>query len=201
MKKFLNISLLLLLLGLFGSLSCRSWLRPKDTSQTEPNFIDELNWNQTLEGRTAVQQADAMASPSQERMSAGDATRMITVNEIGSSMVSRTYPWPECGIVQLDKIMPKEVGLNKPFNYTIKITNLTDTVLSGIMISEQIPSNFKFINANPTAKEENNKLVWDMESLGAKAVRTIKISGLADYAEPLKHCTTVLTPVIPAFAK
>jgi hypothetical protein len=111
MRKFLNISLLLLLLGLSSSFGCRSWLRHKDTSQTEPNFIDELNWNQALEGRTAVQQKEQMTSLSQGQTPAVDASRMINVSEIGSSVVSRTYPWPECGIVQLDKIMPKEMDL------------------------------------------------------------------------------------------
>ena len=200
MRQFLNISLALLLFGLSGSLSCRSWLRHKDTGQTEPNFIDELNWNQALEGRTPAQQTESTAFTSQERMPAGNASRMITVNELGSSVVSRTYPWPECGIVQLDKVMPKEVGLNKPFSYTIKITNLTDTVLSGIVISEEIPSHFKYINSNPTARQEENKLIWTIDSLGAKATSQITVSGMADYAEPLRNYTTVQTPVIPACA-
>lgn len=200
MKKFLNISLLLLLLSLTGSLNCRSWLKPKDTSQTEPNFMDELDWSQALEGRTNAQQTEAMNFPPEERIATGFGSRMITVSEAGSSVVSRTYPWPECGIVQLDKVMPKEVGLNKPFNYTIKITNLTDTVLNGIIISEEIPSHFKYINANPTAIEEENKLIWEINSLGAKATKQISISGMADYAEPLKNCTTVQTPVVPACA-
>jgi len=200
MKKILNISLLLLLLSLFGSLSCRSWLRPKDISQSEPNFIDEMDWSQTLEGRPGVQQTEAMPFPSEERVPTGYSTRLIAVSEAGSSVVSRTYPWPECGIVQLDKVMPKEVGLNKPFNYTIKITNLTDTMLSGIIINEEIPTHFKYINANPTAIEEENRLIWAINSLGAKASKQISISGMADYAEPLRSCTTVQTPVIPACA-
>ncbi len=198
MRKFLNISLLLLLLGLSGSLGCRSWLRHEDTSRTEPNFIDELNWNQTLEGRTTVRQTEGMTS--EERMPYVDASRMINVNEVGSSVVSRTYPWPECGIVQLDKIMPKEVGLNKPFSYTIKITNLNDTLLNGIIITEEIQNHFKYINSNPTATQNENKLVWEINALGAKASRQISVSGMADYAEPLRNCTTVQTPVIPACA-
>jgi len=198
MRKFLNISLLLLLLGLSGSLGCRSWLRHEDTSRTEPNFIDELNWNQTLEGRTTVRQTEGMTS--EERMPYVDASRMINVNEVGSSVVSRTYPWPECGIVQLDKIMPKEVGLNKPFSYTIKITNLNDTLLNGIIITEEIQNHFKYINSNPTATQNENKLVWEINALGAKASRQISVSGMADYAEPLRNCTAVQTPVIPACA-
>jgi len=200
MKKFLNISLVLLLLSLSGSFSCRSWIKSDDTSQTEPNFIDELEWNQVLEGRTNARQAETTVRPSQERMISGDATGMINVNELGSSVVSRTYPWPECGIVQLDKVMPKEIGLNKPFNYTIKITNLTDTMLNGIVVSEEIQNHFKYINSNPTAIQKDNKLIWEINSLGAKASTQINISGMADYAEPLRNCTTVQTPVIPACA-
>ena len=201
MKKFLNISLVLLLLGLSSSFGCRSWLRHKDTGQTEPNFIDELNWQQALEGRTAVQQqTQEMTSPSQGQTPAVDASRMVNVNEIGSSVVSRTYPWPECGIVQLDKVMPKEVGLNKPFSYTIKITNLTDTLLNGIIVTEEIQNHFQYINSNPPAVQKENKLVWEINTLGAKASRQISISGMADYAEPLRNSTTVLTPVVPAVA-
>ncbi len=55
-------------------------------------------------------------------------TGLVDVSAPGSSVISRTYPWPECGVVQMDKVMPNEVGLNRSFNYTIKITNLTETV-------------------------------------------------------------------------
>jgi uncharacterized repeat protein (TIGR01451 family) len=200
MKKFLNISLVLLLLSMSGSFSCRSWMKSDDTDQTEPSFIDEMEWNQVLEGRTTVQQTETTTAPPQQRMITGDATSLITVNELGSSVVSRTYPWPECGIVQLDKIMPKEVGLNKPFNYTIKITNLTDTMLNGIVVTEEIQNHFKYINSNPTATQKGNMLIWEINSLGSKASNQITISGMADYAEPLRNCTTVQTPVIPACA-
>ncbi len=199
MKKFLNISLLLLLLGLSGSISCEGWLGSKDVGLAEPNQADEIDWNQLFESEPGVQ-AEARPFPSEEQVPSVYTSGLVAVSEAGSSIVSRTYPWAECGIVQLDKAMPKEVGLNKPFNYSIKVTNLTDTMLSGIIISEEIPSHFKFINANPTATEEENKLIWEIDSLGSKASRQITVSGMADYAEPLKHCTTVLTPVIPACA-
>jgi len=124
---------------------------------------------------------------------------MVAVSESGSSIVSRTYPWAECGIVQLDKVMPKEVGLNKPFTYTIKVANLTNTTLTDIIITEDLPDNFKFLSANPAAKEdEDNLLFWEIPTLGPKSVRQITISGQATYIDALKHCTTVITPVIPA---
>ena len=123
---------------------------------------------------------------------------LIDVSEPGSSIVSRTYPWPECGIVQLDKIMPNEVGLNRAFNYTIKITNLTETNLTDIIITENLPENFKFLSANPSARAEEKKIHWEISSLGPKARKQFTVSGIATYAESLQYCTTVITPVIPA---
>ncbi|MFH1719184.1 MAG: hypothetical protein ABIF19_17650 [Planctomycetota bacterium] len=127
-------------------------------------------------------------------------TDMVSVSESASSVVSRTYPWPECGIVKLDKTMPKEVGLNRAFSYTISITNLTDTSLTGIIITEDLPGNFKFISANPTARDDQGRLLWEIPTLGPKAIRQMTVSGMATYTEPLKYCTTVVTPVIPACA-
>jgi uncharacterized repeat protein (TIGR01451 family) len=206
MKKFLNISLLLFLFVLSGSLSCKSWFGYRDDGLAEPGQTDELSWERFF-GDIPDTQTEVMPLPSQEEMRTLPAeeqapsetmSNLIVVSEAGSSVVSRTYPWPECGVIQLDKVMPKEVGLNKPFNYTIKITNLTDTSLNNIIVKEELSNNFNFVNSNPTARHEENRLIWEINSLEPKAIRHITVTGMANYAESLKHCTTVLTPVIPA---
>ena len=207
MKKFLNISLLLLGLGLSCSLGCRSWLGPTEPVQAEPG----LSAGEYLEARTSrlpsvpVRETGPASIPRAAvvREEAPRAVRsdMVAVSASGSSIVSRTYPWAECGIVQLDKTMPKEVGLNKPFTYTIKVTNLTNAELTDIIVTEDLPDNFKFLSANPAAKEqEDNLLFWEVATLGPKSVREITVSGQATYIDLLKHCTTVITPVIPACA-
>ena len=208
MRKFLNISFLILALGLSGSLGCRSWLGPRKPVRAEPG----LTAGEYLEQRTTTPSATippiaTAPAPTQrepaltERVPAGVRPEMVAVSESGSSIVSKTYPWAECGVVQLDKTMPKEVGLSKPFTYTIKITNLTNTELSDIIITEDLPDNFKFLSSNPAAKEdEDNNLFWEIVSFGPKSVRQITVSGMATYIDSLKHCTTVVTPVIPACA-
>ncbi|UCF14228.1 MAG: DUF11 domain-containing protein, partial [Phycisphaerales bacterium] len=131
----------------------------------------------------------------------GTRPEMVAVSESGSSIVSKTYPWAECGVVQLDKTMPKEVGLNKPFTYTIKIANLTNATLNDIIVTEDLPDNFKFLSSNPSAQQdEDNLLFWEIATLGPKSATQITISGQATYIDALKHCTTVVTPVIPACA-
>jgi uncharacterized repeat protein (TIGR01451 family) len=95
--------------------------------------------------------------------------------------------------------MPKEVGLNKPFTYTIKLANLTNATLNDIIVTEELPENFKFLSANPSARQdEDDLLYWEIASLGPKANAQITISGQATYIDALQHCTTVVTPVIPA---
>ncbi|MGB2866234.1 MAG: hypothetical protein WBC05_23080 [Sedimentisphaerales bacterium] len=201
MKKLLNISLLLLVFSLSGSLSCKSLFRPKQ--QKAKAAVPGLSASDFFrtETRKAAVMAQAQPLPTATRTMPGPApTGLVAVSAPGSSVISRTYPWPECGIVQLDKIMPNEVGLNKSFNYTIKITNLTESKLTDIIITEHLPDNFKYMSANPSAKHEEAKLIWDIPTLGPKARQQFTVSGMATYTAPLKHSTTVITPVIPATA-
>ena len=204
MKKLLNISLLLLLLCLSGSLSCKSWFGPKQVKRAEPG-LSASDFFKT-ETRKAMTPAPAQRVPAPTRRVPGPAitspatTGLVEVSAPGSTVVSRTYPWPECGIVQLDKIVPNEIGLNRTFNYTIKISNLTETTLTDIIITEHLPDNFKYMSTNPAAKQEDKKLIWDIPSLGPKARKQFTVSGVATYTEPLKYCTTIITPVIPACA-
>jgi len=204
MKKLLNISLLLLVFGVSGSLSCRSWFRPKQVKKAEPG-LSASDFFRT-ETRKAMTQppSQRVAIPTRRPpgavTSAAVTTELIDVSAPGTSVISRTYPWPECGIVQLDKIMPNEVGMSRTFNYTIKVTNLTETTLTDITIAEHLPDNFKYMSSNPAGKEEDRRVIWDIASLGPKARKQFTVSGVATYTQPLKYCTTVITPVIPACA-
>ena len=228
MRKLLNVSLLLLVCGLSGTLGCSG---PKKSVKAEPGLTAGEYLGQRTAGRpdTAAKpgltageylgrraaERSAAAGTAGQRVSVPTRrmpaptqgipptikTDMIAVSESGSSLVSRAYPWAECGVVQLDKTMPKEVGLNKPFSYSIKVSNLTNTTLTDIIITEDLPDNFKFLSANPSAKEDENKLLfWEIPTLGPKGIKQITVSGQATYVDSLKHCTTVITPVIPACA-
>ena len=197
MKKGLNIVLLLLVFVLLSSIGCTSG--PGAAKSPDPNMVVEVTTGDLGEYPSNTQMTMTGSYPNED-MAVSVRPELVNVTEVGSSVVSRIYPWAECGIVRLDKTMPKEVGLNTQFNYTITITNLTDTKLDGIIIKEQTPINFKLVNANPIADEKENELTWDIQSLGPKATRQIRVSGVATSVESLRHCTTVLTPVIPACA-
>lgn len=198
MKKFLSISALLLVLALFGSLSCKIHSR---TEKAEPGLSASDFFKEQTRTPVAMPPAAAVPAPIPAQTTTTTVEPgMIALSESGSSVVSRAYPWPECGIVRVDKSMPNEVGLNRPFKYTINLTNLTESMLTNIIVTEELPGHFKFMSAVPSAKEDGNKLIWDVESLGPKGTRQFTISGMATNIDSLKHCTTVITPVIPACA-
>jgi len=202
-KKFLTVSVLLLVVC---SLSCQSWFSPKKPKKRAESKVSASDFlrSQFREPAAAPRSTAPPAEIIPTRMDNEPViteTGMVTVTESGSSVISRTYPWPECGIVRLDKDMPKEVSLNNPFEYSIRITNLTETTLTGIVVTEEPAEHFKFTRAIPAPdEEEGKKLIWQILSLGPKASRQIKITGMGTHIEPLQHCTTVITPVIPACA-
>ena len=206
MKKILNISLVLLVFGLFGSSGCESLqsFLGAEPGEPEPQRPEKFFWDKDHEPIaiapiTAVPAPVAAPAPAEGGFVI-EPERLVVLGEIGTRVVSMTYPWPECGIIRLDKTVPKEAELNRTFDYFIIITNLTETMLTDIVVNEELSDNFKFTRANPAARKDVNKLVWEIKSLGPKASKRITISGVATNADPLEHCTTVETPLIPACA-
>jgi len=199
------IWLVSLMFILFSGLGCKSWRRPQGAVPVEMERTEEL---QAEEGfrPVAVSAADAEKVAGKEfialtlKPGSSELGRATAITESSSNTVSRIYPCAECGLIQLDKTMPKEVELNKPFDYAIKVTNLTDMTLTGVVITEDIPDNFEFTGAEPQAEKDANNLVWSMDSLGPKASSKITVSGIATDPNVLKHCATVVTHAFPACA-
>jgi uncharacterized repeat protein (TIGR01451 family) len=116
---------------------------------------------------------------------------LVSVNDTAGSTFSITYPRPDYGIIQVDKAMPEEVRLNTPFIYTIRITNLTEMMLTDIIVTEFLANEFEFKGSEPVAQAEDNKLVWQIDSLGPRASKSIRISGAAASSRPIEHCTAI----------
>ncbi|MBN2128886.1 MAG: DUF11 domain-containing protein [Sedimentisphaerales bacterium] len=115
----------------------------------------------------------------------------------GPSVASQSYPAE--GAVRLDVQTPAQVPLNAPFDYTIKVTNLSDVTVSDVVVTERLPRNFKFQKSDPAARAGDASLIWMLDSLAPKASRDIRISGVAITTDCLMHCATVEF-LIPACA-
>jgi len=198
MKRFLNISVVLLVFGLLVSSGCESGKGLFGAKEEELELLqaEKYFWASDHEPITI---APIQTAPPSTKGPVVES-KLVAIDGVGSSVISRTYPWTECGIIQLDKTVPKEVGLNRTFDYFIKVTNLTDVKLTDILITEELSDNFDFTSASPAAKEDLNKLVWEIPSLGPKASKLITVSGVATQTDPLEQSTNVITPIIPAHA-
>ncbi len=116
---------------------------------------------------------------------------LVAVNEAGGHVLSMTYPRPEYGIIQVDKTMPEEVRIDMPFTYLIKVTNLTEVMLTDVVLTETVSNDFQFNASEPTATVQGNELIWEIDSLGPKANKSIRISGVATGSRQLEHCTAI----------
>ncbi len=202
MNKSLNISLVLLLFILLGSSGCESLkgFLKKEPAEPVPQQDKRFFWDWDSEPTVItppITPPIKTTPPPTPEEGVFVEPKLVVVSESGSYVVSRTYPWTECGIIQLDKTIPREAELNKTFDYFLTIKNLTDTMLTDIVINEELSDNFQFKSANPAPREEMNKLVWDITSLGPKASMRITVSGVATHADSLEQCTTVVTPIVP----
>ena len=189
MMRLLNISLLIVLLMLSGCSSPESQqsisLQPKPQEKSPGGAYV---WHRDL-GRIAT--TPAKPAPVQIEEPIPGIPGLVAVRESGVERISMTYPCPEYGVIQVTKMIPKEVELNKSFDYTIKVTNLTDVALRDIIINEELPPNFQYDYASPTPTKDDNKLIWKMDTLGPKANRQITVYGTATDTQGLRHCTTV----------
>jgi len=105
--------------------------------------------------------------------------------------VSMIYPHAAFGILQLDKTMPKEVEFEATFDYLIKVSNLTNRALNDVTIVEELPYNFNFTSANPAGIREENKLIWEIDSLGPRTSKEIIVTGVPSTMEVMRHRTIV----------
>lgn len=182
MKRLLTTLFVLMLVALSG---CYNGERPTVAekpqaivAQTPQTFL----WHRDL-GRIAV--APVELAP------VGLEPELVSMGESGAHVVSMVYPSSDYATIQVDKIMPKEVQIDNQFTYSIKVTNLTHLTLNDIVVSEDLPSNFRFASAYPAARKEGNRLMWTVDSLGPKASKQIDVTGTATDRESLRHCTTV----------
>ena len=188
MKKLLTVLILVLLFVLSGCYSCGSYHKLKGTG-TPPSWIKEKPY-WASECKAWVASLKKPAPVPIEPKPAPIKPKPAAMGKCGPYVISRTFP--SQNVLQLDKTMPKEVQLNAPFDYTIKVTNLTDMVVSEIVVTERLSKNFNLIStSSTTVKADENTLVWMPGSLGPKESKQIKVSGVAKDTQCLKHCATV----------
>jgi len=188
MRRLLSVSILLMIVFLPGCYKGKGRANIWGIKPAEAGPAEQPSGEETLRPVAAT---PVETVPIAADKSAPAKPNLVAVSESGSYIVSMTYPSTDYGIIQLDKTMPREAALNESFDYSIKVTNLTNITLTEVVVAEDLPHDFEFINASPIARKDGNKLVWRIDSLAPKASRQITISGRGTDINHLEHCTTV----------
>lgn len=89
----------------------------------------------------------------------------------------------------LEKVVPAEVMVGKPFTYEYKVINLTDYPLSDVVVVDRVTDNFQRTDSSPAAATvEGGLATWRFEQLGPRETKTITVTGTASTETTIITC-------------
>ncbi len=91
----------------------------------------------------------------------------------------------------LEKEMPREVILDSPFEYRIRVQNLTDGALEDVRVTDSIPANLQIEGTEPVGEVAGDQAVWNLGKLAPRASKTLIVHGVATGVGTLSTCATV----------
>jgi uncharacterized repeat protein (TIGR01451 family) len=148
----------------------------------------------------AVSAAAVIAGCSQDQQPAGgtssgqggamQASASGSAQSPGESHASMAFPTGNRNSSDLlvEQIGAREVRVGQPYTYQIRVTNLTDQSISGIVIRERIPENFKLASETARDDDKEHRARFDVGELGPKQSKTIEVTGSASEPGTLDTC-------------
>jgi len=93
-----------------------------------------------------------------------------------NNVVSKTFYCESCPVVRIDAFMPPQVQARKEFEYTLKITNLTNELITNVIVSDVLSSNFQSLRSNPPSAVADGRVKWVFPQIGPG--QTVEITGV-----------------------
>jgi uncharacterized repeat protein (TIGR01451 family) len=91
----------------------------------------------------------------------------------------------------LEKTGPRSIRVGQPYQYQLKVTNLTDAPLGGVAIREHVGEGFTISNADVKPTQENGQNVYQIGELKARESKAITVTGTAAGPGQVASCTSV----------
>ncbi len=78
----------------------------------------------------------------------------------------------------IEKNAPVQVLAGQPFEYTCKVSNLTDATLENVYVLDRVSTNFSLADSTPRASAVRNGVAnWNLGTLGPKESKVITLKG------------------------
>ncbi len=104
---------------------------------------------------------------------------------------------PRGGAISLVKLAPSEVILNEPFEYKLKVENLTDRELLNVVVTDVKPDLFRFNSSEAEMKIEEGRVSWKLGAIGPFRSKLIIVNAVAVEPGTITSCAEVTydTPI------
>jgi uncharacterized repeat protein (TIGR01451 family) len=122
------------------------------------------------------------------RDDSADASRVVLAYPTGNRSTSA---------VLVERMSPPEVRLGDPYEYQIKVSNLTNATLTGVVVREKLPTDFNITRAEPQGRVDGDVHAFELGDLPAKQSKMIRITGTPTKAGNIDSCVAVAyTPTL-----
>ncbi|OQZ00239.1 MAG: hypothetical protein B6D35_07305 [Candidatus Brocadia sp. UTAMX2] len=97
------------------------------------------------------------------------------------------------GVIFIEKSAPPEIQVNRPFDYLIKITNLTDERVHDVEVTETFSPKYKIKNTIPKSRKGPGEgtVTWSIGDLGPNEMKEIRVTGVSLETGDMPFCTDV----------
>ncbi|HQL80123.1 MAG TPA: hypothetical protein PLU91_18125, partial [Verrucomicrobiota bacterium] len=139
-----------------------------------------------------VTQAPAKA-PEQPAKPGGFGPSYTTFEENGVRWTRGSMAFPtglrESSGVLLEKTVPAQVLAGQKFDYSYKVSNLTDYPIQMVILNDRVSPNFSMAEAEPPATEVRSGVAtWQLGNLGPKETRTVRVKGASAAEGSISTC-------------
>src|SRR3954468_13102576 len=135
----------------------------------------------TLSGGCTSDQMAAREAPREDRLASARPVRATTSPIDSRDPLVRTALAVPSGIVStsvilVEKLGPREARLNRPYDYRIRVTNLTSNPLTGVVVRERLPETFSITRSEPAAKQDEGWVIYSIGELPPMGARTVDVT-------------------------
>lgn len=95
-------------------------------------------------------------------------------------------------VLSLEKVSPSPVWLNKKYEYQLRVTNITNRVLSNVQLTETLDAGYQLDGTSPQALSgAGGKLLWKLGDLKPNETQTVRVHGAATKLGKFQNCASV----------
>lgn len=190
-------------------MSIRSWRNTLFTAACGAGLLMAAGCNEPTGGNASRYDSDAWAGgagrpvesepaprreePAPRRMFGGCAAYSPAVGQ-GMTVSSLAFPTGNASTsaVQIHQVMPREVRLNRDYNYEIHVTNLTEGDLQNVLVTLENTANQTIVSSVPAASRgAGNTSQWAIGDLSGCKTQVIKVTARATQVGSSSDCISV----------